>query len=42
MIDMERINSQLSLSHEKAIISVDPWEGIDAPRYIPCIARIGH
>ena len=29
MIDMDRINSQLSLSHEKAIASVDPggWGG---------------
>ena len=31
-IDVERINSQLSLSHEKAITSVDPGGGgIDAP-----------
>ena len=27
MIDAERINSQLSLSHEKAIASVDPRGG---------------
>ena len=27
MIDMERINSQLSLSHEKVIASVDSWGG---------------
>ena len=30
-INAERINSQLSLSCEKAIASVDPWRGIDAP-----------
>ena len=27
MIDAERINSQLSLSHAKTIAFVDPWGG---------------
>ena len=41
MIDMEKINSQLS--HEKAITSVDSGGvGIDAPRDIPSVARVGH
>ena len=42
MIASERINSQLSLSHEKAIASVDHGGEIDAPRDIPCVARVGH
>ena len=42
MIDIERINSQLLLSHEKVIASVDPG-GKDTPsREIPCVARVGH
>ena len=31
MIDRERINSQLSLSHEKLIASVDPEGGWTLP-----------
>ena len=33
MIDAERINSQLSLSHEKAIASVDPGWRLTPPRH---------
>ena len=40
-IGVERINSQLSLLHEKMIASVD-LGGIDAPQDIPCVARVGH
>ena len=39
MIDVERINSQLLLSREQVIPSVDP--GKDTPRDIPCTARVG-
>ena len=42
MIDTERINSQLSLSREKVIASVDLGGRIDAPLDILCIARVDH
>ena len=41
MVDIERINSQLSLSCAKVIASVDPG-GDERPRDIPCVARVGH
>ena len=40
-IDIERINSQLSLSCEQVIASVDGG-GKDTPRDIPCVVRVGH
>ena len=45
-IDTERINSQLLLSREKAITSVDPEGGVGGgdrcPRDILCVARVDH